>query len=607
MDRAPTPKPQLREGAMATQNDRSNLLERLNLLGGQIRNLALVTAFARLLAWWLPVLVFLASVDWCWDLFEEVPRWGRILLTTAAWGSLAALAFKFLPSATIRPKAPAVASLVERHWPELEFRLVTVAQVADTRPFALQVAGEASRLALGQDWWSKVLDSRPLRLTLLALLPVAGAIRLFSALQPETAYALTSRLTRLDDTPVPRATIIGGETFIHSPQGEAVQVVFSWAGRPPANGLMRWRGTDGQRIEIPLEVAEGQLLANIPAEAGDGTMRVWAGDGRHGPSLLRRQVRPVPVLSSARALLPAWRGTTPSGKRFAIELADGEAEALAGSEIEVAFEAGTPLADCQLTVVPNGDSARPRVATGKVDGSAGMVSFTLAGGDSRYEVQAVSREGLMARPPLARRCRPLPEDPPQVAWLAEHVTGANAENDDDIDGLPVVIGTQFRVAYRASSPAGIARAEFHYRIQNKTDWRVIKLAEVAAKPAWGSFDARRGLFSRQGGQIFDFYAPTSTEPEKIPGRSDAWGRFDFHIEGLAELRLADRIEYKVVAQDLRPRPLSGESETRVKEVVGVDELLAWLRRREREQEKLRQLRLDQLGVFPDRPASRSGS
>jgi hypothetical protein len=92
-----------------------------------------------------------------------------------------------------------------------------------------------------------------------------------------------------------------------------------------------------------------------------------------------------------------------------------------------------------------------------------------------------------------------------------------------------------------------------------------------------------------------------------PGRREAWGRFDFHIEGLKELRLGDRIEYKVVVRDQRPVPLKGESETRIKEVVGVDELLAWLRRREREQEKLRQLRLDQLGVFPDRPATRSGS
>lgn len=591
---------------MVTPNDRSTLLERLNHLGGQIRNMALLTGMARLLAWWLPILVFLSSVDWCWDLLEEVPRWGRILLTAGAWGSVAVLAFRYLPSAAIRPNAAAVATLVERHWPEFEFRLVTSAQVADSQPFARQVVGEAARLGRGQDW-SKVLDASPLRAALCALLPSAGAIGLFWVSQPETASALASRLARLANETIPRATVMGGEADIHAPQGEAVQVVFTWMGRPPVNGLLRWLGKDGQRLEIPLEVAEGQLVATLPADAGDGTMRAWAGDGRHGPSRLHRQMRPVPVLASARALLPAWRGTTPSGNRFAVDLADGEAEALPGSEVEVTFDAGTPLAGCQVTVVPHSDSAQARVASGTVNGADGSVRFTLAGGDSRYEVQAVSREGLLARPPLARRCRPLPEDPPQVAWLAEHVPGANSEADDDIDGLPVVIGTQFRVAYRAASPAGVARAEFHYRIQNKTDWRVIKLVETAAKPEWGQFDVRRGLFSRQASKVFDFYAPPSDEPERIPGRSDAWGRFDFHIEGLSELRLADRIEYKVVAQDLRPRPLSGESETRIKEVVGVDELLAWLRRREREQEKLRQLRLDQLGVFPDRPASRSGS
>lgn len=591
---------------MVKPDDRSTLLERLDRLAGQIRNLAALTGMARLLACWLPILVLLASADWGWDLLEEVPRWGRILITATAWGSFAALALRFLPSAAIRPSSATVATLVERQWPEFEFRLVTSAQVEDGQSFARQVAGEAARMGMGQDW-SRVLDARPLRAALAALLPAAGAVGLFWILQPDTAFALASRLTRLSDETIPRATVMGGEAVIHAPQGEAVQVVFTWMGRPPANGLLRWRGTDGQRLEIPMEVSEGQLVANLPAEAGDGTMRAWAGDGRHGPSRLQRQMRPVPVLGSARALLPAWRGTTPSGDRFAAELADGEAEALPGSEIEIAFDAGTPLADCQATVIPHGDSARPRVARGKVDGAGGTVRFMLAGGDSRYEIQAVSLEGLLARPALTRRCRPLPEDPPQVAWLAEHVPGANAEDDEDIDGLPVVIGTQFRVAYRTASPAGVARAEFHYRIQNKTDWRMIKLAETTAKPEWGGFDVRRGLFSRQRGQIFDFYAPPSPEPEKIPGRSDAWGRFDFHIEGLPELRLADRIEYKVVAHDLRPRPLTGESETRIKEVVGADELLAWLRRREREQEKLRQLRLDQLGVFPDRPASRSGS
>lgn len=591
---------------MKTADDRLILLARLNRLGGQLRVLALLTGLAGVLAWWLPLLVLLAWADWLWDLYEEVPAWGRILLTASAWVSLAFLASRRLASAFRAPGVAHVANLVERQCPEFDFRLVTSAQVEATDPFARQVAGEASRLAQNRDW-SGVLDTRPLLALMRPLVPIASAIVLLGILHPLTASALACRLALMANTPIPRATTILGESVIIFPQGEPIQINYGWEGSPPPHGSLRWRGADGLKLDSPLVMSGKFLTGVLPPDAGDGEIWAWAGDGRHGPARIQRQMRPMPVLARARALLPAWRGTTPSGSRYSLDLADGEAEALAGSGIEVSFDAGTPLTRCQVTVIPQGESAGDRVLPGKVTGSGGLIQFTLAGGDSRYEIQAVSLEGLESRPPLIRRCRPLPEDPPQIAWIAEHIQGIRSESDDDLDGLPVVIGTQFRVAYRASSPAGISRAEFHYRIQNKTDWRVIKLGETAAKPEWGPFDARLGQFSRLGGQVFDFFTPPPQDPEKIPGRGDAWGRFDFHIEGLAELRLADRIEYKVVATDLRPQPLVGESEARVKEVVGVEDLLAWLRRREREQEKLRQLRLDQLGVFPDRPANRSGS
>ena len=105
-------------------------------------------------------------------------------------------------------------------------------------------------------------------------------------------------------------------------------MVLSWAGKAPEGGLLRWRGTDGQKIELPVEIAEGQVTATLPADAGDGVIRVWAGDGRAGPVTMTRKIRPVPVLVSARAVLPAWLGNNPKGNRYSQDLADGEAEAL---------------------------------------------------------------------------------------------------------------------------------------------------------------------------------------------------------------------------------------------------------------------------------------
>ncbi|MBU6293736.1 MAG: hypothetical protein KJS91_03550 [Planctomycetes bacterium] len=592
---------------MSAPQDRSMLLGRLAAVGSTLRALALATGTARLLAFWLPALALLAGIDWAWDLAREVPVPVRLLLTTAAYAALAALFLRLVYPSMRTPDPVDVATLVERRWPALDFRLVTSAQVECGTPFADRVVQEAARITEGQAW-GDVVDRKPLKASFLALTPIVLALGLFWFVCPKTASVLAGRLAWLSPEPIPRWTNIQRPDEFHAPQGEPVELVLAYGGRSPGEGLLRWLGNDGQTLDIQMEIAEGQMTAVLPPVAGEGTVTAWAGDGRAGPIPFHRQARPVPVLVSAKAILPAWRGTTPSGSRYFTELVDGEAEALPGSDIEVSFDGGTPLSSCQVTVIPQGAAGTPRALPGTVDGSSGTIRFPLFAGDSRYEIQAVSQQGLTANPPLMRRCRPAPEDPPQVSWLAEHIPEVGTQEDgEDLDGLPVVIGTQFRVAYRASSVAGLGKAEFHYRVLNKTDWRVYKIPETKSQPDWGLFDRKTGQFGKQKGRNFEFFTPPSSDPEKIPGRGEAWGRFDFQIGELKELRIADRIEYKVVVHDLRPTPLAGESETRVKEVVGIDELLAWLRRREREQEKLRQLRLDQLGVFPDRPATKIGS
>ena len=595
---------------MSAPSTRSRLLGRLNAVAHRVRTMALALGVVQLLLVWLPIIVLLAYIDWNWDLVDEIPLAGRLLITLTALGSFVWLVRRLVVPAVSLPSTTTVANLVEQRWPELDFRLTTTVQVHDDGPFAQKVITEAEALSANKDW-HEVVDVRPLWLATRCLLPLLGILTIWSILHSYTPLVLFHRVVLFSQVPIPRSTWLGFEASVNAPQGEPVQVVLSWAGKAPEGGLLRWRGTDGQKIELPVEIAEGQVTATLPADAGDGVIRVWAGDGRAGPVTMTRKIRPVPVLVSARAVLPAWLGTNPKGNRYSQDLADGEAEALPGSDIEVSFEAGIPLSDCQITVFPANASAEPRQIGGTISesGTGGTVRFMLSAGDARYEIQTVSSDNLLARPPLTRRCRPLPEDPPQVVWMAEHIASGASKDDveEDLDGLPVVIGSQFRVAYRAASPAGLAGAEFQYRIVDKSDWRTIKLTETVPGAEWGTFDSSRGVFARRSLGVYDFYPAPSADLASEPGRREAWGRFDFHIEGLKELRLGDRIEYKVVVRDQRPAPLRGESETRIKEVVGVDELLAWLRRREREQEKLRQLRLDQLGVFPDRPATRSGS
>jgi hypothetical protein len=90
----------------------------------------------------------------------------------------------------------------------------------------------------------------------------------------------------------------------------------------------------------------------------------------------------------------------------------------------------------------------------------------------------------------------------------------------------------------------------------------------------------------------------SEDPWKTPDRRLAGGRFDFQIGPLKNIRVGDKIEYFVEVTDMNPaEPKTGQSEILIKEVVGLDELLAWWRRKEKETEKLMQLKNKQATVF----------
>jgi hypothetical protein len=73
---------------MSAPSTRSRLLGRLNAVAHRVRTMALALGVVQLLLVWLPIIVLLAYIDWNWDLVDEVPLAGRLLITLTALGSL---------------------------------------------------------------------------------------------------------------------------------------------------------------------------------------------------------------------------------------------------------------------------------------------------------------------------------------------------------------------------------------------------------------------------------------------------------------------------------------------------------------------------------------
>ena len=189
---------------MSAPSTRSRLLGRLNAVAHRVRTMALALGVVQLLLVWLPVIVLLAYIDWNWDLVDEVPLAGRLLITLTALGSLVWLVRRLVVPAVSLPSTTTVANLVEQRWPELDFRLTTTVQVHDDGPFAQKVITEAEALSANKDW-HEVVDVRPLWLATRCLLPLLGILAIWSVLHSYTTLVLFHRVVLFSQVPIPRS------------------------------------------------------------------------------------------------------------------------------------------------------------------------------------------------------------------------------------------------------------------------------------------------------------------------------------------------------------------------------------------------------------------
>lgn len=566
----------------------------------------------------LPLLAIACLADWVWDIEEETPLPIRLIMT-ASWLSLLIVS---LASYVVLPGIKSfnendTALKIEQTFPEFDHRLITVLQLSrpearfDRKSETLLAELTSEVVVCYPNFnFNKALELKKLKDSSYQFAPVFLFVMLSLFFAHNTAKALIERQL-LFNTPIPRNTI-----FINLPEkivlaeGEEASIVFDLRlteGYTPSMGKMRWKNQEGKTLLLPIEPDEnGQWKATLASSIEDGVVTVRIGDGRTGPLPVIRKNRPTLEMVSAKVLMPEWYGKRPDGSPYETIFPKGDVDGIEGSTVEVEFKSSQPLKESTLVIKHADTNLTPEtmpVILGENKQSL-TVRFNLKLGYVRYQVNISNRDGLESNPNWQRKLTVLQTKEPLVSLLPEQIPGLvrifGKDEDTEIDGLPVLIGKQFRVAYKAESNSGLLIAKFRYRINEKGDWSTLPLQEFkAGSEKLGKFLIESGSFENSAAKaVIDFYPLPSEDPWKSPDRRLAGGRFDFQIGPLKNIRVGDKIEYFVEVADMNPSdPKTGQSEIFVKEVAGVDELLAWWRRKEKETEKLMQLKNKQATVF----------
>ena len=232
-----------------------------------------------------------------------------------------------------------------------------------------------------------------------------------------------------------------------------------------------------------------------------------------------------------------------------------------------------------------------------------LAQFDLRPDESAYRIVVVDEHGFENADPPRRGVKIVSEEAPAVALLPEQFLpdqypGVGLAEDFEVEGVPIPLGGAIRVAYTASHTYGLGRATLMYRV-NEGPWQPFPLGETPETEKLGPFDPRRGCFgnSRATDQV-QFHAVPSRDPERLLPRTDGGGRFDFQTRGLPDLKIGDRIEYYIEVTNRDPNsPQVGRSETRMKTIVTVPQLVQWIDATLRQEDRIRQLEQKQKGVF----------
>jgi hypothetical protein len=319
--------------------------------------------------------------------------------------------------------------------------------------------------------------------------------------------------------------------------------------------------------------------------------------------------RPAVINQQAWGIVPPHCGLRPDGRRYEQFQPRGEVTGLPGSAVRVAIKTQKPITRARLALlgpVPasrSGEklSGRPELRTFSMmvgdDGMSAEIVFDLRPEATAYRIVVTDEHGFENRDPPTRGLRIVPEEAPAVTLSPEQFLpdqggflSRTAAEDFEVEGVPVPLGGGVRIGYTCSHPFGLGPATLYYRV-NEGPWWPFPLAEVPATDRTGPFDPRHGVFvNSRPGESVQYHAVPSGDPDRVLGRTEGGGRFDFQTRSLPDLKVGDRIEYYVAVANRDPAaPKVGRSEVRQKLVVTVPELVQWIDATLRQEDRIRQL------------------
>lgn len=615
------------------------IVERLDRVRRREGAVRLTWGLARWAALVAAALLVACFIDWVVDRRTETPGALRALLFILQLGLWIGAAAVLLVRPFLRKAAERDLALwVEEKFPEFDHRLITAVEL--NRPGApiegmsaellTAVTRQAEEMAAGRDFAARVDRSRLKRSALYAAAVAAGAL-LFGLAAPETTSALLARQL-LADREIPRSVrlVSEAERGVH-PTGESLQLRFRATSAAPLEGLtgeVRVEPEGRAREYYPLvyhsRSPEGEAVfaAAIPPSSVNFRYRAWLKDGRtRRPSEVLYEPRPVVQKIDAWVLLPAYCGTRPDGSPYEQYRMRGEIAGPKGSSVRVSIEAQKPLVRAALELLGRtGGEGSPETPLRTVllevrqDARRAEGRFEMRPGETSYRVLVEDKNGFANTSPPKRGIAIVPDEPPRVVLLPERFALKEETSLEvtEVEGMPVPIGGPIPIAYYCAHPYGLDRARLAFRVlkggktseeaaaASEVPWQFLPLPEVYQTEKTGPFDLRRGAFEKAGmGDQAPFHPLPSPDPERVHGRTEGGGSFDFQTQPLAGVQVGDQIEFRVEVFARNPDLVGtpGRSETRVKSFVTQAQLWEWWLQTINHTPRLRQLDTRQRGVF----------
>lgn len=421
-------------------------------------------------------------------------------------------------------------------------------------------------------------------------------------------------------------------------------------------------GQNSDRYDLTFLKEDGDAAifqAKVKASAADVRFSARLSDGRSRTSSTMTLVpRPVVQNDLAWIILPAYCDARPikNKRRYEKPQPRGDVEGILGSSVRVQFEVERADHEAWLVLLENANADAKREDEGpspererpgkikmaikpafkmvmkeddetkevrfeKREFLAAEAVFDLTPELTGYRMHVKSEHGFDNVPPKRRTLRVIPEEPPTVNLLRD-TFGLGASASFDLEGMPVMVGEHIRIPYECKGPYGLGKAEVHYRVLKKHEsgenppeeepWIRLPLPEVVPDEKAGPFDPKLGVFQNTAIDTqVPFHAMPSLNPETQLGRTQGGGLVFLDTAGLLDskfkllkLKSGDQVEYCIAVYASPRLPADStpvaRSESRVTTVLSKLAWEDWMKQVGREDERVRQLKLRQEGVFGPR-------